>query len=60
MKKNWNDEELRKHNENDDGKKKKRTLKRTEKRSRSQEERGERETKKSKILKAESMSPSDL
>ena len=49
-------EELRKHNEHDEGRKKRRTLKWTEKRSRSKEEGGERETKKRKNLKAESMS----
>ena len=41
---------MRKHSEKDDGKKKWRTQKRTEKRSRSKEERGERETKKGKHL----------
>ena len=54
-KKNKNDDDLRKHTEKDDGRKKRRVLKHAEKRSRSTEGKIEKDEKKRRKLKAESV-----
>ena len=56
-KKNRKDDNVRKHTEKHDGSKKKKEVKHAEKRSRSKEDRTEREGKRRRKLKAESVSP---
>ena len=60
VRKNKKDDELRKHTQKDDEKKKRKVMKHAERRSRSKEDRIEGEGKKRRKLKAECVSPASI